>query len=77
MASVSDKRVAPALERDIVTSVPGATYVALTDRFCNITTCHVFIDGKLAFHDQHHLATPFAESLEPEMEKKVISKVGR
>lgn len=31
----------------------------------------------LAFRDQHHMATPFEESLEPEVEKRVISKVGR
>ncbi|MDX8520723.1 acyltransferase family protein [Mesorhizobium dulcispinae] len=66
-----------AVEREIVTSVPNASYVDLTDRFCNATTCHVFIDGQIAFRDQHHLATPFAESLEPEVEKRVISKVGR
>ncbi|MDG4882877.1 acyltransferase family protein [Mesorhizobium sp. WSM4884] len=66
-----------AVEREIVTSVPNASYVDLTDRFCNATTCHVFIDGQLAFRDRHHLATPFAESLEPEVEKRVISKVGR
>nr|WP_281058967.1 MULTISPECIES: acyltransferase family protein [unclassified Mesorhizobium] len=66
-----------AVEREIVDSVPNASYVDLTDRFCNATTCHVFIDGQLAFRDQHHLATPFAESLEPEVERRVISKVGR
>ncbi|MDX8483322.1 acyltransferase family protein [Mesorhizobium sp. VK24D] len=65
------------VEREIVDSVPNASYVDLTDRFCNATTCHVFINGQLAFRDQHHLATPFAESLEPEVEKRVISKVGR
>lgn len=66
-----------AVERDIVDSIPNAAYVDLTDRFCGATTCHVFIDGKLAFRDQHHMATPFAESLEPEVERRVISKVGR
>lgn len=66
-----------AVEREIVTSIPNAAYVDLTDRFCSATTCHVFIDGKLAFRDQHHMATPFAESLEPDVEKRVISKVGR
>ncbi|MEI9406661.1 acyltransferase family protein [Mesorhizobium sp. Cs1330R2N1] len=65
------------VEREIVTSIPNASYIDLTDRFCDATTCHVFIDGKLAFRDQHHMATPFAESLEPEVEKRVISKVGR
>ncbi|WP_027165829.1 acyltransferase family protein [Mesorhizobium sp. WSM3224] len=66
-----------AVEREIVTSVPNASYVDLTDRFCSASVCHVFIDGKLAFRDQHHMATPFAESLEPDVEKRVISKVGR
>ncbi|TPI19848.1 acyltransferase family protein [Mesorhizobium sp. B4-1-1] len=66
-----------AVERDIVDSIPNAAYVDLTDRFCSATICHVFIDGKLAFRDQHHMATPFAESLEPEVEKRVISKMGR
>ncbi|UCI06390.1 acyltransferase family protein [Mesorhizobium sp. B1-1-8] len=66
-----------AVERAIVTSVPNASYIDLTDRFCNATICHVFINGKLAFRDQHHLATPFAKSLEPDVEKRVISKVGR
>ncbi|TGQ12342.1 MULTISPECIES: acyltransferase family protein [unclassified Mesorhizobium] len=66
-----------AVERDIVDSIPNAAYVDLTDRFCSATVCHAFINGKLAFRDQHHMATPFAESLEPEVEKRVISKVGR
>jgi hypothetical protein len=30
----------------------------------------------LAFRDRHHLATPFAESLEPVVEKALLSKVG-
>ncbi|RWL40957.1 MAG: acyltransferase [Mesorhizobium sp.] len=66
-----------AVERDIVDSIPNAAYVDLTDRFCSATVCHAFINGKLAFRDQHHMATPFAESLEPEVEKRVVSKVGR
>ncbi|MBZ9841109.1 acyltransferase family protein [Mesorhizobium sp. CA5] len=66
-----------AVERDIVDSIPNAAYVDLTDRFCSATICHVFIDGKLAFRDRHHMATPFAKSLEPDVEKRVISKVGR
>ena len=65
-----------AVERTIVQSVPGATYVDLTNQFCDQTTCHVFINGKLAYRDRHHLATPFAESLEPVVEKTVLSKAG-
>ncbi|BCG95586.1 acyltransferase family protein [Mesorhizobium sp. 131-2-1] len=65
-----------AVERDIVQSVPGAFYVDLTSQFCDQTTCHVFINGKLAFRDRHHLATPFAESLEPVVEKTVLREMG-
>ncbi|TIU59373.1 MAG: acyltransferase, partial [Mesorhizobium sp.] len=64
-----------AAERDVVRSVPGATYVDLTSQFCDQTTCHVFINGKLAYRDRHHLATPFAESLEPVVEKTVLRQV--
>lgn len=63
------------VERDIVRSTPNATYVDMTDRFCDQTTCHVFIDGKLAFRDRHHLATPFAETLEPAVERALFSDV--
>ncbi|RVC61820.1 acyltransferase family protein [Mesorhizobium sp.] len=65
-----------AAERDVVRSVPGATYVDLTSQFCDQTTCHVFINGKLAYRDRHHLATPFAESLEPVVEKTVLRVIG-
>jgi peptidoglycan/LPS O-acetylase OafA/YrhL len=65
-----------AAERDIVRGMPNAAYLDVTDRFCDQTTCHVFIDGMLAFRDRHHLATPFAESLEPVVEKAVLSKMG-
>ncbi|ESY48785.1 acyltransferase family protein [Mesorhizobium sp. RSR380A] len=61
-----------AAERDVVRSVPGATYVDLTSQFCDAQTCHVFINGQLAFRDRHHLATLFAESLEPLLEKAVF-----
>ncbi|TIX20322.1 MAG: hypothetical protein E5V37_34320 [Mesorhizobium sp.] len=50
-----------AVERDIVDSIPDAAYVDLTDRFRSATACHAFLDGKLAFRDQHHMATPFAD----------------
>ncbi|TKB22939.1 MAG: hypothetical protein E5W69_09170, partial [Mesorhizobium sp.] len=59
----------------IVRSTPNAAYIDMTDRFCDQTTCHVFIDGKLAFRDRHHLATPFAETLEPAVERALFSDV--
>jgi peptidoglycan/LPS O-acetylase OafA/YrhL len=62
-----------AIERDIVRSIPNATYVDMTDRFCDRTTCHVFIGGKLAFRDRHHLATAFAETLERPVEQALFT----
>ncbi|TKB31222.1 MAG: acyltransferase, partial [Mesorhizobium sp.] len=64
-----------AVERDIVRTIPNATYIDMTDRFCDSTTCHVFIDGKLAYRDRHHMATPFAQTLEPPVERALFSKV--
>ncbi|MER9495161.1 hypothetical protein NKI86_25450 [Mesorhizobium sp. M0320] len=47
-------------------------YIDLTNQFCDAKTCHVFINGKIAYRDQHHLATPFAETLEPAVEKPLF-----
>ncbi|UVK46427.1 acyltransferase [Mesorhizobium sp. AR07] len=63
---------AAAAERAIVASVPDTLYVDLTDRFCGRTACHVFIGGKLAFRDRHHLATAFAETLEGPLERALF-----
>lgn len=63
---------AAAQERAVVESVPDTLYVDLTDRFCGPTECHVFIDGKLAFRDRHHLATAFAETLDGPLEKALF-----
>ncbi|MFK0690863.1 acyltransferase family protein [Mesorhizobium sp. IMUNJ 23033] len=64
-----------AVEREIVRSVPNASYIDMTDQFCDATICHVYINGKIAYRDRHHLATSFAESLEPEVEKAVFRQV--
>ncbi|MER8627346.1 SGNH hydrolase domain-containing protein [Mesorhizobium sp. M1143] len=50
----------------------GASYIDMTSQFCNAKTCHVFINGKIAYRDQHHLATPFAETLEPAVERALF-----
>jgi hypothetical protein len=63
---------AAAQERAVVKSVPDTLYVDLTDRFCGPTECHVYIGGKLAFRDRHHLATAFAETLEGPLEKALF-----
>jgi hypothetical protein len=61
-----------AMERDIVRAIPGASYIDMTSQFCNASTCHVVINGKIAYRDQHHLATPFAETLEPAVERALF-----
>jgi len=61
-----------ALERDIVRASPGASYIDMTSQFCDAKTCHAFINGQLAYRDRHHLATPFAESLEPAVERALF-----
>ncbi|QKD02681.1 acyltransferase family protein [Mesorhizobium loti] len=63
---------AAAQERAVVQSVPDTRYVDLTDQFCGPTECHVFISGKLAFRDRHHLTTAFAETLEGPLEKALF-----
>ncbi|WP_258052304.1 acyltransferase family protein [Mesorhizobium sp. INR15] len=70
----ADNEATATIERRIVQSVSNTTYVDLTDRFCDQTTCHVFIDGKLAFRDSHHLTTAFAGTLEPDIERALFSK---
>jgi len=61
-----------AIERNIVRAIPGASYIDMTNQFCDAKTCHVFIGGQLAYRDRHHLATPFAESLEPAVERALF-----
>lgn len=63
---------AAAQERAVVQSVPDTLYIDLTDRFCGAEQCHVFIDGRLAFRDRHHLTTAFAQTLEGPLEKALF-----
>ena len=55
-----------------------ASYVDVVDLFCNRTTCPAVIDGKLTFRDRHHIATPYADSLAPSLERAIFgeSRVG-
>jgi hypothetical protein len=45
--------------------VPGTSFVSLTDRICDGTTCPAMRDGVVHFADDNHLAVKFAESLAP------------
>lgn len=61
----------PAAERDIAEALK-ADYVDLVDLFCNETVCPAVIDGKLTFRDRHHIATAYAESLAPQLQRAVF-----
>ncbi|MET4687060.1 acyltransferase family protein [Sinorhizobium fredii] len=67
----------PAAERKAALET-HASYVDVVDLFCNRTRCPAVIDGKLTFRDRHHIATPYAESLAPSLERAIFgeSRVG-
>ncbi|WP_026621348.1 peptidoglycan/LPS O-acetylase OafA/YrhL [Ensifer sp. WSM1721] len=66
----------PAAERKVVSQEPKAEYVDLLDLFCNRTTCPALIGGQLTFRDRHHIATAYAESLAPRLERAIFEEVG-
>ncbi|PWK76239.1 acyltransferase family protein [Aminobacter sp. AP02] len=55
-------------EQAAIAGLTGVRYVDLTGLFCDQATCPAMIDGKLAFRDRHHIATPFAASLAAPLE---------
>ncbi|OHV78032.1 acyltransferase family protein [Ensifer sp. LCM 4579] len=61
----------PAAERAVAAALK-ADYVDLIDLFCNETVCPAMIDGKLTFRDRHHIATAYAESLAPQLQRAVF-----
>lgn len=63
----------PAAERRAAVAM-RASYVDVVDLFCDRTTCPAVIDGKLTFRDRHHIATPYAESLAPSLERAVFGE---
>jgi peptidoglycan/LPS O-acetylase OafA/YrhL len=63
----------PAAEREVAQAAK-ADYVDLVDLFCNEAVCPAVIDGKLTFRDRHHIATPYAESLAPRLQRAVFGE---
>jgi hypothetical protein len=61
-----------AVEKEIVTKVPNARYVDMTRHFCGETRCYATVDGRLAFRDRHHIATPYAASLARPLERAIF-----
>ncbi|MCA1491779.1 acyltransferase family protein [Sinorhizobium alkalisoli] len=61
----------PAAERAVAAAL-NAEYVDLIDLFCNETVCPAVIGGKLTFRDRHHIATAYAESLAPRVQRAVF-----
>jgi hypothetical protein len=40
-----------------------ATYLPLTQYFCDASRCHALIGGVVVYFDSHHLTTPYSRSL--------------
>jgi hypothetical protein len=40
-----------------------ASYLPLTQFFCDATKCHALIGGVVVYFDSHHLTTTFSRSL--------------
>jgi peptidoglycan/LPS O-acetylase OafA/YrhL len=70
-AAAADDRNS-AIEKGIVTRIRNARYVDMTAHFCGETRCYAMVDGRLAFRDRHHIATPFAESLAEPLERAIF-----
>lgn len=61
-------------EMKIVSGIKNARYVDITGMLCNDTVCPAMIDGRLAFRDRQHLATPFAETLAAPLERAIFQE---
>ncbi|MCG5481093.1 acyltransferase family protein [Sinorhizobium alkalisoli] len=62
----------PDAERKAISDIGNASYVDITDLFCNRTTCPAMIGGKLTFRDRHHIATPFAATLAAPLQRALF-----
>ncbi|MBQ0820471.1 acyltransferase [Microvirga sp. HBU67558] len=62
----------PDSERKAIAHIGNASYVDLTDLFCNETRCPAMIGGMLTFRDRHHIATPFAETLVAPLQRELF-----
>ncbi|RAZ85605.1 acyltransferase [Mesorhizobium hawassense] len=62
----------PDAERKAISDVANASYVDITDLFCNGTTCPAVLGGRLTFRDRHHIATPFAATLTGRLQRELF-----
>jgi peptidoglycan/LPS O-acetylase OafA/YrhL len=64
----------PDAEKAAIAGIGNATYIDVTNFFCNATTCPAMIDGKLTFRDRHHIATPFAATLAAPLQRAIFGE---
>lgn len=58
-----ESRVRPNLTTLLAQQHPGlATYVPLSQHFCDASTCHAIIGGVVVYFDSHHVTTTYAKS---------------
>lgn len=61
-----------AVETAAIAGMDKVRPVDLTALFCNDSACPAMIDGKLAFRDRHHIATPYAATLATPLQRAIF-----
>jgi peptidoglycan/LPS O-acetylase OafA/YrhL len=59
-------------ERRAVSSVSSARYISMNDVICEPTVCPTMKGGFIRYEDDHHIAVKYAESLAPELSRRLI-----
>jgi peptidoglycan/LPS O-acetylase OafA/YrhL len=58
-------------ERRAVSSVGNARYISMNDVICDTPRCASMKDGFIRYEDDHHIAVKYAESLAPELARRL------
>ncbi len=58
-------------ERRAVSTVGNARYISMNDVICDSARCPSLKDGFIRYEDDHHIAVKYAESLAPELSRRL------
>jgi peptidoglycan/LPS O-acetylase OafA/YrhL len=62
------------IARAVAASLPGITFVDLTDVICDSSPCAPDSGGVIRYRDSHHLSTRFAASLGPILSRRILAE---
>ncbi|MFE6971738.1 acyltransferase family protein [Isoptericola sp. NPDC057653] len=70
---VTEKQAFPDTQvyEDAVAEVPGASYVDLTELYCQDGTCPAVIGGVNVYRDTHHLTATYTRTMTPYLEREL------